>query len=188
MITGVFVGVTNKSSVLGNLTSSDFDTIESPTGWLDCNIIQHAQVLLKQLNPLLDGFQRTTLGPVRNFDIVTSEFVQIPHTGKNHWVCVSSIGCPSGTVHLFDSLYNHVILSEVEDQTQDMLAGNLRDLVYVPTQQQVNGSDCGVFAIATATCLVCGEDPTHITLDILKMRSHLSACLKNGKIEMFPHF
>ena len=40
MITGVFIGVTDKSSVLGNLTSSDFDTIESPTGWLDCNIIQ----------------------------------------------------------------------------------------------------------------------------------------------------
>lgn len=187
-VTGVSVGVTNKTGVLGNLTQSDFDIINSSTGWLDCNIIQQAQVLLQQHNPLIDGFQRTTLGPARNFDIVNGEFVQILHTGSDHWVCVSSVGCQPGIVHLFDSLYNNVILSEVEEQIQDMLGGKLGDLVYVPTQQQSNGSDCGVFAIATATCLTFGEDPTHMTIDVSRMRPHLATCLRNGKIDMFPHF
>lgn len=130
------VGVTKTKSVIGNLTNSDFDTINSPTGWLDCSIIQQAQVLLQQHNPLIGGFQRTTLGPVRNFDIVSGEFVQILHTGNSHWVCVSSIGCVPGFVHLFDSLYNDVIQPEVEEQTQDMLGGKLVEIVYVPTQQQ----------------------------------------------------
>jgi len=64
--------------------------------------------MLKKVNPLIEGFQRTTLGPCRSFDIVTGEFVQILNTGQGHWVCVSSIACQPGIVHLFDSLYNDV--------------------------------------------------------------------------------
>lgn len=182
------VSVTNKTGVLGKLTNSDYDIINSPSGWLDCNIIQQAQVLLKEQNPLIDGFQRTTLGPARNFDIVNGEFVQILHTGHDHWVCASSIGCQLGTVNLFDSLYHNIIQPEVKEQTQDLLGGQLDDLVYIPTQQQTNGSDCGVFAIAIATCLTLGVDPTHETFDISIMRPHLADCLKNGKIDVFPHF
>lgn len=86
----------NMSAFLENLTQAEFDVIESPTGWLDCTIIQQAQIILKQVNPTIEGFQRTTLGPVRNFDVVTSEFVQILHTGLNHWVCTSIVGCLPG--------------------------------------------------------------------------------------------
>ena len=49
----------------------------APNGWLDCSIIQSAQVLLQKINPLIEGFQRPTLGPVRNFSIVSSEFVYL---------------------------------------------------------------------------------------------------------------
>ena len=73
-ITNVTRGNTDKTTCLGNLTQADYDSIESPTGWLDCTIIQQAQILLKQVNPLFEGIQRTTLGPVRNFDVVTSEW------------------------------------------------------------------------------------------------------------------
>ena len=86
-------GNIDKTASLGNLTQAEYDIIESPTGWLECNVIQDAHILLKQVNRLIKGFQRTTLGPVRNFDVVTSEFVQILHTGNQHWVCTSSVGC-----------------------------------------------------------------------------------------------
>lgn len=39
------VGSIDKTSVLANLTSNDFDIINDPNGWLDCSIIQQAQVL-----------------------------------------------------------------------------------------------------------------------------------------------
>ena len=81
----------NKSAALGDLTECNFDIIISPNGWLDCTIIQQAQIILMEVNPLIEGFQRTILGPIRNFDIVTREFVQILHTGGQHWVCISSI-------------------------------------------------------------------------------------------------
>ena len=51
------VGSISKTSVFANLTSTDFDIINDPNGWLDCSIIQQAQVLLQQHNPLIDGLQ-----------------------------------------------------------------------------------------------------------------------------------
>ena len=79
------VGRIDKTSVLANLTSTDFDIINDPNGWLDCSIIQQAQVLLQQHNSLIDGLQRPTLGRVRNFDVASGEFIQILHTGTDHW-------------------------------------------------------------------------------------------------------
>ena len=73
-----------------------FDIIMSSEGYLDCTIIQQAQILLKKGNPLIEGFQRATLDPCRNFSIITSEFLKILHTGSFHWVCISSIGCLPG--------------------------------------------------------------------------------------------
>jgi len=61
-----------------------FDLIYSPHGWLDCDIIQLAHILLHNENPNIEGFQQPTLGPVRNFNIVSVEFVQILHTGNSH--------------------------------------------------------------------------------------------------------
>ena len=101
-------------------------------------IIQSAQVLLQKINPLIEGFQRPTLGPVRNFSLVSSEFVQILHTRRDYWVCISTIGCSTGIVKLFDSLSHDIISQEVEDQAQSLLADSFKELVYAPVQQQTN--------------------------------------------------
>ena len=56
----------------------------------------------------------------------------------------------------------------------------------VPVQQQQNGSDCGVFSIAFATCLVFGILLETVQFNVPAMHSHLLRCLKAGKIELFP--
>ena len=89
-------GVANRIASFGDLDEHDYDIISSPDGWLDCKIIQAAQICIKKVNPLIEGFQRPTLGRVRNFDVMTSDFVQILHTGNSHWVCISSITVISG--------------------------------------------------------------------------------------------
>ena len=103
-------------------------------------------------------------------------------------MCVSSVGCPPGTVKLFDSLYHDIISQEVEDQVKDLLADSFQKLEYAPCQQQTNDSDCGVFAIAFATSLVLGCTPQYMTFDITKMRPHLVACLRAGAMTQFPSF
>ncbi|XP_068673794.1 uncharacterized protein [Montipora foliosa] len=181
-------GTVDKFRALANLDDSDYDIINDSSGWLTCDIVQAVQVLLQELNPLLEGLQRPTLGPIRNFDVVSGEFIQILHTGSDHWVCVSSIGCLPGKVHLYDSLFHDVISQEIEDQTNDLLGGNLIELQFVPVQQQTNNSDCGVFASAFAVSLALGTNPKHVTFDTSKMRPHLAVCLKAQKLSMFPVF
>lgn len=86
------------------------------------------------------------------------------------------------------SLYHDSVVIEVEEQTNDLLGGRLIALDPKPVQQQTNGSDCGVFAVAFATCLVFGVDPTFINFDAQGMRPHLATCLRNGRISLFPSF
>ncbi|XP_022807134.1 uncharacterized protein LOC111344187 isoform X3 [Stylophora pistillata] len=159
---------------------------ESSTGWLENTVIQQAHVLLKQVNPDIQGFQRPSLGPCHNFDKVHGDFVQILHTGGNHWVCASSIGCEKGVVNLYDSLFNDVILDDLEQQVESLVGEDFQGINVVPIQQQSNGSDCGVFAIAFATSLVYTLDPNIPQLNVSKMRLHLYACLKACLITPFP--
>ena len=64
-------------------------------------------------------------------------------------MCVSSIGCDLGHINLYDNLYHDSVLTqEVEEQTNDFLGVCLVALNPMPVQQQTNGSDCGIFAIA----------------------------------------
>ena len=93
-------------------------------------------------NMAIDGFQQPMLGPVRNSDLVSSEFVKILHTGNSHWVCISSVGCLPGHVNLRDIFYDCVLSQEVNKN--DLLGGKLEALNTMPAQQQRNlGSGIG---------------------------------------------
>ena len=67
----------DKYSIIATLNDHDFNVIESATGWLENTVIQQAQVLLKKVNPCIQGFQRPSLGPYSNFDRVKGNFIQI---------------------------------------------------------------------------------------------------------------
>lgn len=125
---------------------------------------------------------------MRNFSIVSTEFVQILHTGRDHWVCISTIGCSPGIVKLFDSLFHDIISQEVEDQAQSLLADSFKELVYAPVQQQTNAGDCGLFAIAFAASLVFGYDPQDISFDTTRMRAHLVAYFEAGALYSISMF
>ena len=53
-------------------------------------------------------------------------------------------------------------------------------------QKQGNGFDCGVFAIAFATSLANGQDPSSLLYDPSKLRNHLRSCMDSGKLTEFP--
>ena len=81
--------------------------------------------------------------------------------------------------------FHDIISDEVEDQTNHLLGGSLVGLNFAPVQQQTNGSDCGVFAIAFATCLVLESDPRQVTFDVNGIRHRLASCLRDRAISMF---
>ena len=131
-------------------------------------------------------FRDQPLGPVGQFDIVTSDFVQILHVNNNHWVCVSSINCAPGYVNLMGSLSNPVLSQEIVDLVKNLLGPSYKGINQLPVQQQLNTSDCGVFAIAFATCLVYGLNPLQVCFNIPMMRPHLLNCFKACAMQLFP--
>ena len=65
-------GTVDKFSALATLDDSDYDILMIRlVSWPDT--VQAAQVLLQEVNPLLEGLHRLTLGCVRNFDVVSGE-------------------------------------------------------------------------------------------------------------------
>ena len=57
---------------------------------------------------------------------------------------------------------------------------------YTDVQWQSGTSDCGLFALAFATSVCTGQDPTTTLYDQTQMRSHLLSCLGEQKITPFP--
>ena len=104
VITKVSIGSVDKFGPLAMLGNSDYSIMSDPAGWLSGDIIQSAQVFIKQVNPVLEVLQCQILGRVSNCDVVPGEFIQILHTGSDHWVCDSSIGCQLGLVNQYDIL------------------------------------------------------------------------------------
>ena len=90
-------------------------------------------------------------------------------------------------VSLYDSLCNHVVSDEVEEQIKNLIGADIyKGINVVSVQQQENGYDCGVFATAFATCLVSYVPPGTVEFDVAQLRKHLFQCLKAGKMKLFP--
>lgn len=137
----------------GKLGQYEFGLIASPNGWLDCVIIHEAHIILKRIGKGIQGFQRPTLGSVRQFDIMTGPFIQLVHINDNHWVCFSSINSPPGYVDVYDSLSSPVT-HEFLELAFDLTGPVFKGVRCIPVQQQKNGCDCSVFS-----SLVYGEMP-----------------------------
>ena len=113
------------------------------------------------MNFSISGYQRVSWGPVRQFEIMTSDFIQILH-----------------------SLFSGVIDDDVKEQVICLFGEE--DVKVVNVQQKTNMYDCGIFAIAFATCLACNILPETVHLDVALLRPHLKRCLKSGQMEPFP--
>ena len=59
-------------------------------------------------------------------------------------------------------------------------------IAFPAVQIQRGGSDCGLFALAFATSLCEGENPSRISYIQHELRDHLFGCLESGVISTFP--
>ena len=58
-------------------------------------------------------------------------------------------------------------------------------LEIVRVQQQMNGVDCGLFAIAFATSISSGAYPVNTVYGTKEMRPHIN-CIENEELTLFP--
>ena len=74
--------------------------------WLNDRLIDAGQKLIKECYQEVCGLQSVSVGQALAFNVQTAEFVQVLHTGRGHWVTISTIGYGKGSseVEVFDSL------------------------------------------------------------------------------------
>ena len=135
----------------------------------------------------LPGFQATTLGYHLTFDIMRNGFIQILHNGEDNWFTISTLGLPSGYVHIYDSLYNTCTDHGIE-QTSSILStpNSAVQLHFMDVDKQTNHTNCGLYAIAYAIDLCCDEDVCYRKYDAVLMCQHLSKCLESRRLTAFP--
>ena len=93
----------------------------------------------------------------------------------------------TANVDMFDSLPS-MVSSRTEDQIADICMSEEKEITLniKNVQTQNGGDDCGLFALAFATSLCFGEDPSNIAYTQHKMRNHLQQCFVNRCIMLFP--
>ena len=104
---------------------------------------------------------------------------------------VTNIGYQENRIKVFDSLHKKYSKKE-EQKFCSSLAVLLNTsssnmIIEWPSMQRQRGeSDCGLFAVAVVTSLLCGEDPGSKNYDQSVMRGHLALCFSCEELTVFP--
>ena len=120
----------------------DAAVLEDPDGWLDDEHKTAAQHLLQEQHSDVAGLQVHHCSRPEHFSYIHKDhsFVQCLHENGNHWITVSTVGCSSGVVQVFDRSH-HLKLSHsltCKCIIADMLQASKDSIVqeYIKMQQQ----------------------------------------------------
>ena len=160
-------------------TTSLVTALDNPRSWLADTHINHLQSLLQQQLPCYSGFQDVGVfqaADMSNAAIGTpeGEFIQILNVHNSHWITASNIGCPPGTVRVYDSL-GIARDGKLAYQLAWLLfyKGPEICIEHINIQRQAGSNDCGLFSAAIATALCYKQHPASCYFDQPKMRQHL---------------
>ena len=169
------------------LTNEHMKTLQSEREWIDDDLIHAGQTLLQNQHPYMGGLQKPALSAQFAMEPNAGEFIQILCIRNNHWICVSTVGCQPSTINVFDSMYGFLD-RQMKKLIADIMQTREKQIKvhYCDVQWQSGGSDCGLFAVAFATSICCGVDPTTVAFEQRFMREHFLDCLQTKTMTMFP--
>ena len=172
-----------------SLGYSDMKDI-SDSRMLSDNVVNAFQKMMEKQFPEANGLQDPILGQTLSFKVQKNKpFVQVLHDGKLHWKPISTYGCNEGEVCYIDSLFKGRIADHTKQQICAILHCDLKHvkIKVLPVQQQRNGVDCGVFALAFCFHILSEKaNPVGIFFDESNFRHHLLHCLTANLISPFP--
>lgn len=136
----------------------------------------------------MGGLFNVQFGASADYPFAGEKWVQVVHNGLNHWMMAASGFFGLDGVLLYDSLGNRTFSAHTIATCASLLRTPAKEfqLHVMKCQRQPNSNDCGVFAIAFATALLFGQDPSRIEFVTSVMRQHLNSCLKKGELTPFP--
>ena len=121
--------------------------------------INYTQSLLSDKFPDVTGLKSTLLQQRIRVDS-NKPFVQILHVHNDQWITISNLCCEAGVVCVYDSIYDN-ISSEVRQLIDNICGSGISVVMYDKMPKQIGTTDCGIYAIATATALLHGVNPTN---------------------------
>ena len=150
--------------------------------------INKCQEILKRQFPDLGGLHCCTMGVTLDFPKATGDqWLQVVHD-NDHWVLVAKT--EAGHVSIYDSLAQSCWRKRPHTLScaSSLLQTSEKHLLYKvkSCQQQNNGFDCGVNAVAFATSVAHGVDPITVIYDRRTLRSHLQKLLAAENFTPFP--
>ena len=159
------------------------------TGWLNDRHMTYGSSLLKAVFPDVEGLHDTVLQQSATAAVTARgrKYVQVFHVNGNHWITASNINTAcDNVVDIYDSSRVRFSSSDKAAIAKFHRCGDATlTLRYQDVQQQPNAYDCGVYALAFATSLLHGQEPTKTRY--VDPRSHLASCLTSGQMLPFPH-
>ena len=168
------------------LTADGISVLNSDTAWLNDNHILSCSQLLKSQFPHVDGLQDTLLQSTNTWSVPSGEYVQVIHADGRHWLTITNMGeTELCRVRIYDSLRNTPTASTMKTISNFLgVKDNHLRVSVMNVQQQPNSNDCGLYAVAFATALAYGQDPTE--QDYVDLRSHFLTCVLSRCLTPFP--
>jgi len=169
------------------LTEADVQVL-SEESCLNDNIINAAQVLLR--GQAVDRGLRDTVTVAAHCAQVgeADKFVQIIHDQQaQHWFVLTNRGSTADKMRIYCSL--HMKPSDVCMQSVlKFLKSSESKLTFeiMNVARQTGSTDCGLYAIAYAQCLLSGKDPVNAVFDQTLMRKHLLTAFDHEELSEFP--
>ena len=151
--------------------------------------INFAYQLLKEQFPKINGLISTLYQEKKAALSETSvqNKLQIVHCRtRHHWIVASTSNCSLGEVKVYNSFFYYC------DEETNCIIANLFQcgpskvaIKLAHSQKQKGCSDCGLFAIAFATAVAYGINPSKLKLKQEAMRPHLINCFNKGIFHCF---
>ena len=171
--------------------------------WLDDRHSDFLHESLAVTFPALTGLNPTHLYQVCGFPLLdpVNDFIQMIHNGAEHWVLLTNIGIEPHLRKTHVNMYDSMIRFEANSrnvfkctnatfwQASQLL--NPADFGQLtiharPCQQQENGYDCGMFAVANAVALAHGLLPENIKYTP-QFRTEFLEMAGTGKVSPFSY-
>lgn len=147
------------------------------TNQLSSGYINRAMEILKTQYPDIGGLFCCTIGGRLEYPQATGRrWMQIVHDASQHWVLVANGFFQQNPVLVYDSMAgSHWSSKHILSCMSSLLKTPEKEMTYIvkACQRQGNGFDCGVFAIAFATSLANGQDPSTLLYIPDLLRNHL---------------
>ena len=155
--------------------------------------INFAQQLLKAQFTSINGLESTLHQQLQKNATVLSKdsirnIIQILFCQeRKHWIVATTVNCSPNEVKVYDSLFQYLDKDSLQLIEKLFWCDNLNlDIKMTQCRKQKGGKDCGVFAIAIATAIASGLNPSRQNFKQEAMRGHLIDCFNKEILTPFP--